>query len=422
MPPGFSMPGWSAFRERPAVSPCAAILALAVLAAGCAPRPEWAALRETTPEFLLAREASLPAIAAEGRHVALTWVTSNAMGKDLWLALSSDGGETFAAPVRVNDNAGAVWADEEGRPVPHALGGGRWLVAWSERRALEPEAIDLVVRSSLPDESTLGPAVIVNDDVEDDHVTFHGRPAFARLSDGAVLAVWSDDREEHRAGDDGVTSLFQASSGDDGATWSDNRPVTSRACRCCRPAVQAANGVVTVAYRAARPGGRDLAVALSRDDGTNFAVHEVIAAEAAPPGACPADGPAICRSSDGGAVVAWSGVAEGGGVSLAPLRERALAGPARSLDDSLGSARHPRLARVGEGTLIALEGRAPGDNGRRVIALRLARDQGAPTPWMFLGAGADQAWLATAGDGTALVCWRESGEAARLRLVRVTPR
>lgn len=414
------MPSWSAFRDRNAALPCLALVAAAMLVAGCMPRPEWASLREITPEVLLEREASLPALAAEGRHVALTWVVSNAMGKDLWLALSSDGGETFAAPVRVNDNPGAVWADEEGRPVPHALGGGRWLVAWSERRALEPEAIDLVIRASLPGESTLGPAVIVNDDVEDDRVTFHGRPAFARLADGAVLAVWRDDREEHRVGDD-ATSLFQASSGDDGTTWSDNRPVTSRACPCCRPAVMAANGVVTVAYRTARRGGRDLALALSRDDGTNFPAHEVIATEAAPPGACPADGPAIAHAGDG-AAVAWSSVADSAGATLAALRDGSLAGPSRSLNDSLTGARHPRLARLRDATLVGVEGRAPGDRSHRVIALRLVRDQGALTPWMFLGAGADQAWMTTAGDGTALVCWREGGENARIRLVRVTPR
>jgi hypothetical protein len=412
------MPSWSACRERNAVVPLAVLLA--TLLSGCAPRSEWASLRELTPEFLLARDASLPALAAEGRHVAMTWVTANAMGKDLWLALSRDGGETFAAPVRVNDNPGAVWADEEGRPVPHALGDGRWLVAWSERRALEPEAIDLVVRASLPGESTLGPAVIVNDDVEDERVGFHGRAAFARLADGAVLAVWSDDREEHRVGDD-ATSLFQASSGDDGTTWSDNRPVTARACRCCRPAVLAANGVVTVAYRATRRNGRDLALALSRDDGTNFSSHEVIASESAPPGACPADGPAIAPAGDG-IRVAWSGVAEDAGASFAALRDAALAGPVRPLSDSLSGARHPRLARLRGGMLVGLEGCAAGDSSRRVIALRLVPDQGALTPWMFLGAGADQAWMATGGDGTALVGWREGGENARIRLVRVTPR
>lgn len=412
------MPSWSAFRERNAVLSWAALLTVTLVAA-CAPRTEWASLREITPEFLLERDASLPALAADGRHVAVTWVVSNAMGKDLWLALSRDGGETFAAPVRVNDNPGAVWADEEGRPVPHALGGGRWLVAWSERRALEPEAIDLVVRASLPGESTLGPAVIVNDDVEDERVTFHGRPAFARLADGAVFAVWSDDREEHRVGDD-ATSLFQASSGDDGTTWSDNRPITARACRCCRPAVTAANGVVTVAYRTARRGGRDLAVALSHDDGTNFPAHEVIAAESAPPGACPADGPAIAHAADG-ATVAWSAVAAGAGASLATLRQGALSGRARPLSDSLSGARHPRLARLRGAMLVGMEGRVAGDSARRVIALRLLRDPGALTPWMFLGAGADQAWMTAAGDGTALVCWREAGENPRIRLVRLTP-
>ena len=64
---------------------------------------------------------------------------------------------------------------------------------------------------------------------------------------------------------DGATTLFQASSGDCGMSWSDNRPVTARACRCCRPAVVSGGEHVTDAYRTASRDRSDLALAISRD-------------------------------------------------------------------------------------------------------------------------------------------------------------
>src|SRR5215831_13803452 len=85
--------------------------ALALLSAGCAsaPPPEWAGVREVTPDFLLAKDASQPALAAdEHGRVALTWVTRDSSGSDLWLSISSDAGATFSPPLKVNEHAGGV--------------------------------------------------------------------------------------------------------------------------------------------------------------------------------------------------------------------------------------------------------------------------------------------------------------------------
>src|SRR5207244_7575256 len=87
MSPRFLPPFVAALRVLPA--------ALALLAVGCgsSPPPEWAAVREVTPDFLLAQDASQPALAAdEHGRVALTWVTRDTSGSDLWLLISTDAG------------------------------------------------------------------------------------------------------------------------------------------------------------------------------------------------------------------------------------------------------------------------------------------------------------------------------------------
>jgi hypothetical protein len=79
-------------RHPPALSAagrCALPAAVALLVAGCASSPpaEWAGLREVTPEFLLARDALEPALAADERgRVAMTWVERGSAGMDYAVA------------------------------------------------------------------------------------------------------------------------------------------------------------------------------------------------------------------------------------------------------------------------------------------------------------------------------------------------
>ena len=181
-----------------------------MLAAGCASSPpaEWAGVREVTPEFLIAQDASQPALAAdEHGRVALTWVTRDTSGSELWLSISTDAGGTFSPPLKVNESAGGLASFPENRPLAVFGAEGRLAVAWSERRAGMPEAVDVLVRAIGDGGATLGPPVVVNDDATEPRVAFHGFPALTFLPDGALFAVWMDERElRPKPGDQGEPS------------------------------------------------------------------------------------------------------------------------------------------------------------------------------------------------------------------------
>jgi len=375
-----------------------------------------------TPAFLVGGSARDPSLAAD-RHgrVALTWVTGDSGGQDLWLSLSADSGSTFAPPVRVNSRHGSVASDAESRPITALGPAGELLVAWSERREGWPSVADLVVRASADGGRTLGPPSVVNDDAADGRPSFHGSGSLVALPNGDWFAVWVDTREHTSSPKGGErASLFSALSSDGGQSWSDNRSLTSRACACCRVAALAdTDGTIAVAYRTAVEGVRDPALLVTRDRGVSVALDTVLAADGWRAGECPMDGPAGTADRGGGGRVAWySGAANA--VWNVPWRATGIAGLRREVSDSLASGRHPCLLRLGDATLVALETAPRSVPAPGAIALRSLEPDGTLTPWLYLGAGARGAAMTAIGDHAALVGWTERGDQGeRVRLARV---
>src|SRR5262245_58400631 len=78
------------------------------------------------------RSNAAPSVAAFGKTVAVVWTASGDAGSDIYLSVSSDGGSTFGAPVRVNDVDGDARASGE-QAARVAVGKAVMHVAWPSR-------------------------------------------------------------------------------------------------------------------------------------------------------------------------------------------------------------------------------------------------------------------------------------------------
>jgi len=266
---------------------------------------------------------------------------------------------------------------------------------------------------------------VVNDDASDGHPSFHGCASLAPLPGGDWFAVWVDSREHRSEGaGEARASLFSAVSSDGGQSWSDNRPLTDRACACCRvTALPGADGAIAVAYRSMWGGARDPALLVTRNRGTSVALDTVLAADGWRTNSCPMDGPAATADHDGGGHYAWYSAANGGAVWNVPWRTTGIAGLKRVLSDSLASGGHPRMIPFGDATLLAIESGVERDTVPGAIAVRALASDGSLTPWLFFGADARGADLTAIGDRAALVGWTERVEQGeRIRLARLIRR
>jgi hypothetical protein len=403
-------------------------LLAAALVMGCGARkqaaPEWASVRELTPTFLAQLPARDPALATDGfGRVALTYVTRDSTGADLWLALSADSGTTFGAPRRVNERHGSVGSYPEGRPAPVFGPTGQLVVVWAEKREARG-GVDVVVRASGDGGRTLEPTSVLNDDVDDGKPTYHGFPAVTFLPNGSLAAAWLDERGAPKSeGEPSYSALFGAVSGDGGLTWSDNRKLADEVCPCCRPALSADSaGTLALAFRTADEDLRDPMLAISHDGGHTYSIPAVVSDDRWFLKACPDVGPGLAVAPRGGGEYAWYTGASPEGVYLVPWRDASgAAGVRRRVDDGLHDASHPRLARLGDATLLAVEARPLDDTTRTVLAVRLLERDGTLTGWTPLGADIVTSWVAAAGSEAAVACWSERGEhGTRVRVARVT--
>ena len=143
-------------------------------------RGSWSAPRPVAEDgwHIPACPVNGPAIAAEGRHVAVAWFTAANRRKRVYAAFSEDGGATFGRRIQVDD----------GRPVGRvdvvAAGDGSALVSWLEETA---QAAEVRVRRVAGD-STVGPAATI---ARSSAARPAGFPRMVRSGDRVVFA-WTE--------------------------------------------------------------------------------------------------------------------------------------------------------------------------------------------------------------------------------------
>jgi hypothetical protein len=409
------------------------VLLLLVLLVSCAPdrhAPEWALVHEITPDALVSVDGSDPSIAAaaDGR-VAITWVTRDSVGADVWFAISTDSGRHFSAAQKLDTRAGKVSSYTESRPLVVLGPAGHVTVAWASARDSGQYADDLVSRSSDDGGRTFSPEAFLNDDHANPRSTYHGFLALDVTPAGSLVGAWIDGRASVGEAEPAHGEIWSSSSDDGGRTWRPNTRVATEVCSCCRLALRADSlGHVAVAYRGARANLRDPRLALSSDGGATFPLDTLVSPDGWLLPACPSMGPAITLNRGGGGHVAWFTGAENAatspGVYVAPWRAPAGAsGARRSLGDSLREPQRPMLAAMGATTLAGVIARAQSDSTRRLLAVRALDMDGAWTPWLFLGVNVRAAAIAGVKARTAYAVWQEkTDERSRLRVVHLVRR
>lgn len=226
------------------------------------------------------------------------WVDRREGAKNVRYARSDDGGLSWSASVRVNDEAGQIMSGSQNGPFIRVLSPDTVLVAWPDLRQGHNDA-DVRVCRSVDGGATWGASVQVNDD---SGVAYNFMPSMDVLSDGSIGLAWLDERG---AG----TEMRYSRSTDAGVTWSANVVAViqreGEPCDCCQPHLLAfAGGVIGVAFRNNISNVRDMYVSLSTNAGVTWFPPERVSEGAWTLGSCPGSGPAIAAMGDG-AIVTW---------------------------------------------------------------------------------------------------------------------
>lgn len=318
-------------------------------------------------------------LAADGTTVAVAWAASDATGvTDVYTALSGDGGNTFAAPVRVNTTPGDARANGEQPPrvalvrTPDAA--PEVVVFWIAKRG--NETVLLTARS------TSGGADYGASELVPGTNTAGNRGWQALGTDGSghVDAVWLDHRrlatpagpppshQHHDATattaaaavpDDGVamaqrSDLYFARLGDTPAP----RALTAGVCYCCKTSIaHAPDGTIYLAWRHVYPGNmRDIAFTASHDGGQTFGAPVRVSEDGWSIAGCPDDGPSMAVDAGGRVHVVWPTVVSENGRNAKRLFH-AVTTDGRTFSPRVAvsrgeAAHHPQIAAAGHGTVV----------------------------------------------------------------------
>jgi hypothetical protein len=310
------------------------------------------------------RANATPWVAAAGGFVAVTW-SAAAGGKngDIMIAVSRDGGLTFAAPVRVNSLEGDARISGEIAPrvalLPRQGADPIISVTWNAKDA----HTHIKTARSVDGGRTFEKAASMQ---TPDAAGDRGWQAAAIDAKGALHAIWLDHRgmvsgagkgHEHKGEHDGVamaqrSGLYYAST-----TGPGERELFKGVCYCCKTAIAIGpDGRIHAAWRHVFANNmRDIGYTVSRDGGRTFApllrVHE----DKWSINGCPDDGPAIAVDRSGTVHLAWPTVLngeEGALMYASSANGRSFGAPVRV--PTLGSPKpsHPQIAADANGRMM----------------------------------------------------------------------
>lgn len=241
-----------------------------------------------------------PQVAASAKLTAVAFGS----GSNIFVAVSSDDGATFAKPVRVAQAPVVPLTRHRG---PRIVISGNTIVvsavvgeneAKGEHSHGLPADGDLMAWRSTDRGRTWSKPVRINDVPAAPREGLH---TLAADNHGNLFAAWLDLREQG-------TRLYGAWSSDSGATWSKNVKIyespDGTICQCCHPtAVFTEDGSVQVMWRNVLEGSRDFYI-VSSDADRHFGAPKKLGNGTWKINACPMDGGGVVRDH-GKTITAW---------------------------------------------------------------------------------------------------------------------
>ena len=233
------------------------------------------------------------------------------------IARFSGDGHMQGPTVRVNPQAGMATAWRGDPPTVVVAPNQTIFVGWTARVEAESgHATDLYLSSSRDHGQTFGAPVKVNDDTKP---AVHGMHSLAIGDDGRIYVAWLDERnitpikdmkmdaktEGHHM--ESNRELFVSSSSDGGHTFMPNRKVATDVCPCCKTALAIGPvGRIYLSWRQVLPGDlRHIAVSCSADGGKSFTEPKIVSDDQWVLAGCPVSGSALSVDKDGTLRVLW---------------------------------------------------------------------------------------------------------------------
>lgn len=264
-------------------------------------------------------------------------------------------GKTPSAAVRVNPEAGTATAWRGDQPSVAVGNNGNVYVVWTTRVESDGrKGTDLYLSVSSDMGQTFGAPVKINDDKVP---AAHGMHSVGVAGDGRIYVSWLDERnvaapkpstkaDGHHM--ESNSELFIADSTDGGRTFSPNRKIASDACPCCKTALAvAADGTIYIGWRHVLPGNyRHIALTTSTDAGATFSKPVIVSDDKWVLHGCPVSGPSLSVAKNGTLKVLWyaAGEANTPGLYVAESSDRGRSFSGRQLIAQGGVRGTPVLA------------------------------------------------------------------------------
>ena len=204
----------------------------------------------TTPVNLsnTVRDTGLPQMTVSGNNIYITWENNGSGNFDVFVAKSTDRGNTFSTPVNVSKNS-----KSSGAPQIVASGNDVY-VAWMDNT---PGNYDVFVAKSTDNASTFGTPVNVSNNTSDS-----GYQQIA-LSENNLYVAWTDTISEINY------DVLVSKSTDGGATFSTPVNLSKNAGASGWPQV-VVSGNIYVMWEDITTGNYDILVSKSTDGGATF--------------------------------------------------------------------------------------------------------------------------------------------------------